>query len=367
MATPSPTTPPQRLALPDAPPDPAAVAATVAAWGRGELVLAPTETVYGLSARADDPEAVARLAAAKGLPEPRAFTWHAPGAGVLEQFGALRPLARRLADRFWPGPLTLILGDPTPNLGPLVRDGAVGVRVPAHEGLRGLLEAAPFPVVATSANLHGDAPGVDCDVAAAAFGEQLGLVLDGGPSRLGEPSAVLRMTPGRFELERAGLHDIDSLRRTAGLRIAFVCTGNTCRSPMAERLAHAAIAKRLGTPEIGQFGFDVQSMGVFASAGGGPSRGSVEALARRNLDLTDHRSQPALPEVLMGLDRVYCLTAAHREALRSILPPERGPELELLDPQGRDVPDPVGGDLPIYLACADAIEGMVEERAGEWA
>ena len=367
MATPSPTTPPQRLALPDAAPDPAAMTAAVTAWERGELVLAPMETVYGLSARADDPAALARLVAAKEQPESRAFTWHAADSTALDHFGALRPLARRLAERFWPGPLTLILGEPSPALGAMARNGAVGVRVPAHAGLRGLLAAAPFPVVATSANRHGNAPGVECDTAAAHFGDQLGLVLDGGTSRLGEPSAVLRLTPGHFELERAGLHDIESLRRAAGLRIAFVCTGNTCRSPMAERLAHAALAKRLGTPEIGQFGFNVQSMGVFASAGGGPSRGSVEALARRNLDLTDHRSQPAVPDALMGLDRVYCLTSAHREALRSILPPERGPELELLDPQGRDVPDPVGGDLPIYLACADAIEAMVEARLDEWA
>ncbi len=367
MATPSPTTPPQRFALPDAPPDPTAIAAAVGAWGRGELVLVPTETVYGLSARGDDPAALERLAAAKGRSDSQVFTWHAPGAQALEHFGALRPLARRLAERFWPGPLTLILGEPSEELAPLAQGGTVGVRVPAHEGLRGLLDAAPFPVVATSANLHGEAPGVECSAAAEPFQGQLELLFDGGPSRLGEASAVLRLTPGHFELVRAGLHDIDSLRRTAGLRIAFVCTGNTCRSPMAERLAAAALAKRLGTPEIGEFGFDVRSMGVFASAGGAPSRGSVEALARRNLDLTDHSSQPAVPEVLMETDRVYCLTAAHREALRAMLPPERGPELELLDPRGRDVLDPVGGDLPIYLACADAIEAMVEARLDEWA
>ena len=349
----------------------------------GEVVALPTETVYGLAARADRPAALARLRELKGRDESLAFTWHVAERDALERFEALVPLARRLAERYWPGPLTLVLQGVPRGLEDAARDGWTGVRLPAHGATRGLLAAADFPVVMTSANPSGSTPLCTAEEVAALFGERLALVIDGGASRLGEASGVLRIGPGRFELLREGLLPIEDLRATAGLRLAFCCTGNTCRSPMAEGLARALLVRRLSpappdsagsNPTVSsrddrileRFGFEVRSMGVAAGAGAPASEHAVDVLAERGIDIGQHRSSPALAEEVARFDHVYCLTDTHAEILRSLLPPGRGRHIERLDPNG-NVPDPIGGSLEDYRRCADVIRAALDARARDWA
>jgi len=336
----------------------------------GELVALPTETVYGLAANATNPQALEALRALKARDAELAFTWHAPTPDALESFpGKAFPLqvARRLTERYWPGPLTLVLPEVPEGLELAAREGWTGVRVPAHTPTTGVLDFCPFPVVMTSANMTGEAPFVDAATVAATFGGALAVVLDTGPARMGESSAVLRLGRGKFELLREGLVSLADLRAAAGMRIGFVCTGNTCRSPMAEALARHHLGERLGTDDIESFGFEISSMGVYASVGAPASGEAVQLLGSRGIDLSQHRSSPALPDVIAGLDRVYCLTAGHRDALLSTLPPRKGGHIELLDPDGGDIPDPIGGSASIYRACAQRIEECLGARLGDWA
>jgi len=332
----------------------------------GELVALPTETVYGIAARADDPAALERLRVAKGRDPELHFTWHVPTRDAVEHFEELRPLARRLTERYWPGPLTLVLAGAPPGLEHVTRDGWTGVRLPAHRATQAFLEAVPFPVVMSSANRSGETPLSDAASVAETFGEELALVVDGGPARLREASGVLRLGRGHFELLRAGLLPVEDLRRVAGLRIAFVCTGNTCRSPMAEGLARDLLAQRLGGDPVG-FGFEVTSMGVAAGPGSPAARHAVDVLAQRGIDLAEHYSRPATLENLRALDHVYCLTRGHLEALRSLVPPGAARCFELLDPKGEDVPDPIGGSRRDYEDCAASILRSIELRAETWA
>lgn len=362
---------PALLELGRATPAPEVVRAVRDALAGGALVGLPTETVYGIAARADRPDALDALRAAKGRPTDLPLTWHVGTNEPLERFPFPRAVVARLAERYWPGPLTLVLEGVPPGLEAVGRDGRTGVRRPAHPAAAALLAACDFPIVASSANRHGEAPATRADEVVERFGRQLAYVLDGGPARLGEASGVLLVGHGRFELLREGLLRLEELRRTAGLRIAFVCTGNTCRSPMAEALARELLGEALGFPagkrsRLRDFGFELASMGLFAADGAPASTGAREVLQARGLDLARHRSRPALPEAVLALDRVYALTQSHLDGLRLRLPPGRGPRLELLDPHGRDVADPIGGGPEVYRACAAQIEAALRARLAEW-
>lgn len=341
------------------------VAALLAA---GELVALPTETVYGIFARADRVECIHKLRRVKRRPEEKVFTWHVGDVRALERFPAPWHCARRLAEKYWPGPLTLVLHGVPRGLEHASAGGWTGVRLPAFAPTAQLLAELDFPVVGSSANRHGAPPLVEPAAIAEEFAGELALVLDGGTPPLKEGSVVLKLGPGAFELLRPGIIDLAALRRAAGLRIGFVCTGNTCRSPMAEVLAVDVLARALSTPRerTGDFGFEFRSMGVFAQAGTAASREAVAVMAEAGLDLSRHRSTPLDPDLLPALDRVYALTRGHLEALRASIPAAGAERCELLDPQGRDIPDPIGGTREDYERCAASIRLALEARVDEW-
>jgi protein-tyrosine phosphatase len=339
------------------------------------LVILPTETVYGVAARADDASALESLARAKGRPSETPFTWHVGDTSCLDSLGVRSASVERLVNRYWPGPLTLVLPDILGCMPELSREGRVGVRFPAHRATASILEALPFPVAMSSANRHGAEPVSDLEKLDPAVFEAVALCVEGGPSSIGESSSVLRV--GRasgedrpsFELLREGLHDLETLRRAAGRRLLFVCTGNTCRSPMAEGLARRAIARELtcADAELAALGFEVSSAGVYAFGGGPASKHSLDQMARREIDLSQHAASGASAAVLADADEIYCLTSGHLKAVHELLAPEERDSAALLDPRGGDIPDPIGGSSRDYERCADLIAGCIEERLADWA
>jgi protein-tyrosine-phosphatase len=118
---------------------------------------------------------------------------------------------------------------------------------------------------------------------------------------------------------------------------------------------------------LADFGFELVSLGLHASVGEGASSGARELMAERGLDLSGHRARRATQEALLAADRAYCMTRAHREAVLAALPPSKAAGVELLDPKGGDVPDPVGGGRADYLRAAERIEAALRARLDEWA
>jgi L-threonylcarbamoyladenylate synthase len=172
----------------------------------GGVVAVPTETLYGLAVDPFRAESVERVFAVKGRVAGRALPLIASDPDqVRERFGALPALARHLALRFWPGPLTLLIAAPL-SLAPGVAGGTgkVGVRVPAHAVARALCRACGLPLTATSANISGAPPSGDPDEVERSVGDRIDILIDSGKTAGGLASTIVDVTGSAPLLVRAG-------------------------------------------------------------------------------------------------------------------------------------------------------------------
>ncbi|WP_242337504.1 MULTISPECIES: L-threonylcarbamoyladenylate synthase [Anaeromyxobacter] len=183
---------------------------------RGGLVAYPTETFYGLGALARDEAALGRLARAKLRPEGKPLPLLAADVGQVEAVAGLTGIAARLAARFWPGPLTLVL-PALPGLDPAVTAGAgtVAIRVPGSEVARALARRAGGAIVSTSANLSGEAPPTDAGDLSADLLSRIDHVLDGGRTPGGLPSTIVEVEGDSVRLLREGAIPFDAVRAAA--------------------------------------------------------------------------------------------------------------------------------------------------------
>ena len=142
----------------------------------------------------------------------------------------------------------------------------------------------------------------------------------------------------------------------------LVCSGNTCRSPMADVIGRQILAEQRGIrpEELGSAGIRVMSAGTCAPAGVPASPEAVEAVSRMGLDLSRHRSRPLAPELIHGADVIYCMTGRHRDMVLS-MGPSAADRVETLDPNG-DISDPFGSDLTNYQRCAEMIRRRLRQR-----
>ncbi len=348
----------QRIEVRNADPTQQAEAAAHAAGviARGGLVVLPTETVYGLAADPRQPEQIQRVLAVKGRPSAQEFTHHlADIAGAAALGVELGPRAARLAARYWPGPLTLIVPDHggTP----------VGLRVPAHPVTRAVIAARGPSLFLTSVNRTGQPPLVDPDAIAAEFGADLDLLIDAGPPPLRIASTIVRATGPALEVLREGILTRAEVLDAAARHVLFVCTGNTCRSPMAEALARDVVARhlRIDAGDVLAHGVAFASAGVFAGPGEPASEQAVAALAEVAIDLTAHASQALDPDLVARADAIYCMTAGHVERILA-LAPEAAAKVALLRPDGRDVADPFGASLDRYREARDELRAALVAR-----
>lgn len=195
------------------------LAAAAHALTRGELVAFATETVYGLGGVALWPETVARIFEVKGRPTFDPLIVHLPDLEHVERWVTeVPPMARALADRFWPGPLTIVLPK-VPEIPDLVTSGlpSVAVRVPAHPIARELLRLTNLPVAAPSANLFGRVSPTTAQHVADQLGDRIDWILDGGPCSVGVESTVLAVsTSGPPVLLRPGGVTVEEIEELVG-------------------------------------------------------------------------------------------------------------------------------------------------------
>lgn len=322
---------------------------------RGEVLILPTDTVYGLHALSRNSDAVERIRQIKGLEVDRALsTIYSTVVGIGRFVQLPEGVYRRKILEGWPGPVTWVLPAqplmPKHNLGP---DGTLGIRIPNNQFLRSICAALDDLVVSTSANLHGDSPPVNREeINSAILNEVDACVFQIGPLE-GRPSEVKRWTPGGTEVLRTRT---DKTAAKDRLHILFVCRGNTCRSPMAEGLL-----KKLSAEE--QPGkITVRSAGIGAENSMRATLYAVETMRERGIDIAQHRTRPVTQELLDWADVVLVMTDLQLDELLEKFPDTRGKATMITAfPDGNvaesdNIIDPAGGDQEIYKKTADHLE-----------
>lgn len=345
----------------------------------GRLVAFPTETVYLAAAHALRPDAVKRLAALvetcrtsgssptsskpSGRPLPRCALTVKSTAEAADYVPEMSPLGKKLTRRCWPGPLTIEF--PTRESGGLfdalpeetraviTEDGTLPVRAPAHDAVAAMLRLLPCPLVVSMDRL-GNGPSLRSAAdAGRVFGDDCDLILDDGPCRYGEPATVVSVDGAAWKMRSPGVVTETAVGRLASEVYLFVCTGNTCRSPLAEGIFRKLLAERIGCSEDELYdrGYLVTSAGLSAAVGAGASSHSLTVASRMGIDLRGHESQPVTDRLLDHADHIFTMTRGHLESLVSARPDVAG-RAQLVSRQRRDVIDPVGGSLEDYEQCA---------------
>jgi L-threonylcarbamoyladenylate synthase len=333
---------------------------------KGQLVAFATETVYGIAALASNPATMERLRDLKDRPE-RPFSVHIPWPEDVRRYIADVPVtAGKVIHKAWPGPITLVLETGGQLADPelqeaglhdlLVSEGRIGLRCPDAPITRMMLAAVDGVVVAPSANLTGNPSPRNGEEVLADLDGKIDMLIDSGQTKYGGDSTILACSDDTWDVLRAGVCETADLGRIMSTMYLFVCTGNTCRSPLAEGLAIKALCDKFGCEpkELIGKGFCVESAGAFAYPGGRASPQSIEAARKLGSDISHHASQKLTSELINCADLVFCCTRQHLSEACYLAPLARS-RIRLLDQDG-DIPDPIGADLSVYMSVAEQID-----------
>jgi protein-tyrosine phosphatase len=349
----------------------------VQALVEGKVVALPTETVYIAAASGLADRAVQRLLALRQGKLDGPATLAVRGVDeVLDYVPRLPRVGQRLARRCWPGPVTLQLADAHPEsaihrLPPRVKEavvsgGEIRVRVPAHETVLSVLRLLAGPVVMIGAHRAADEASVTAQDVVRQLDADVDVILDDGRCKFAQRSSIVRVDDSGFSVVRQGVFNEMNLKRLASFMIVLVCTGNTCRSPMAEALLKKRIADRLGCKiaELDDRGVVVMSAGLSAPPGGRAAAEAVQTMQERKLDLTQHESQPLSERLVKFADCIITMTGGHRHAILQAWP-EAEPRVHMISRGQGDVADPVGGPIELYRRCAEQLDGYLEDWCKE--
>lgn len=337
----------------------------------GGLVAFPTDTVYGLGVNILRPESVEKFYEVKQRPKAKPLPILLASSNQLESFIVQKSQTiDKLIHTFWPGPLTIVLTcDKDPFIGQ-----KIGFRVPDDPIAVSIIKGSNVPIGCSSANLSGQPSPKTAQEVLRDLEGKIDLVVDAGPTQIGKESTVIEINQSEIKFLRHGCISkelIDTCLNRPMLdkgkikKVLFVCTGNSCRSVIAEGLFNHLARGKKSVRAI--------SAGTTAFPGIRPSENAVIVMKDEGIDISNHLSQSLTSELIESADLIIAMTKAHQ---RFILEIAKNPEVDsrkvhLLmefssrwDFFGVDVEDPIGQALWAYRNCLemmrDPIERLVE-------
>jgi L-threonylcarbamoyladenylate synthase len=349
-------------------------AATVDAGG---LVAFPTETVYGIACRVRQ-DSLNKLEELKGNRHEKHYTLHISQKHEVTKYVPTIGLrAKKLIKNAWPGPLTIVFPLNEQDLHKQQRDlkrevfdglyknSSIGIRCPDNPIASILLRLTHHPVVAPSANITGENPAVEPEQVLEGLSDRIEVLLDAGPCRYKKSSTVVKAGTKELEILRPGVYSQSELEELSTISFLFVCTGNTCRSAMAEGICRKYLAEKLecNVDDLGKIGYKVSSAGIMDLAGAPASREAMAACEALGIDIKAHRSKVLTQQLIQESDFVFAMEQIHCNHITALCPDVQSKCMLLA--KNNDIVDPICQGQDVFNDCAALIEKAVKKRIDE--